>query len=54
MSSVRIVEVIPGKSYIGLEIPNEHRELVVLNDIIESETYDEEISPLNTDAPENI
>ena len=46
VSSVRIVEVIPGKTYIGLEIPNEHRELVVLNDVIESETYDAEDSPL--------
>jgi len=44
--SVRVVEVIPGKSYVGLEIPNEHRELVVLNDVIESETYDDEGSPL--------
>ena len=44
--SVRVVEVIPGKSYVGLEIPNEHRELVVLNDVIESEIYDDEASPL--------
>ncbi|MEJ2115907.1 MAG: DNA translocase FtsK 4TM domain-containing protein, partial [Gammaproteobacteria bacterium] len=44
--SVRVVEVIPGKSYVGLEIPNEHRELVVLNDVIESEIYDDENSPL--------
>ena len=28
--SVRVVEVIPGKSVIGLEFPNEHRELVTL------------------------
>jgi S-DNA-T family DNA segregation ATPase FtsK/SpoIIIE len=44
--SVRIVEVIPGKSVIGLEIPNEHRDLVVLSDILKSRAYDEVASPL--------
>ena len=32
--SVRVVDVIPGKPYIGLEIPNENRELVSLIEII--------------------
>lgn len=44
--SVRVVEVIPGKSYIGLEIPNEHRELVTLGEILRSRQYDELASPL--------
>jgi S-DNA-T family DNA segregation ATPase FtsK/SpoIIIE len=44
--SVRIVEVIPGKSTIGLEIPNEKRELVTLGEIIKSKAYDEMASPL--------
>ncbi len=44
--SVRIVEVIPGKSTVGLEIPNEKRELVTLGEIIKSRTYDEMTSPL--------
>ena len=44
--SVRIVEVIPGKSYIGLEIPNENRELVTLGEILKSKVYDEMSSPL--------
>ena len=44
--SVRIVEVIPGKSVIGLEIPNESRELVCLSEILKSSDYDESSSPI--------
>ena len=44
--SVRIVEVIPGKSTVGLEIPNEKRELVTLGEIIKSRAYDDMTSPL--------
>jgi S-DNA-T family DNA segregation ATPase FtsK/SpoIIIE len=44
--SVRVVEVIPGKSFVGLEIPNENRELVTLGDILQSRAYDELASPL--------
>ncbi|WP_405238901.1 DNA translocase FtsK [Lentisalinibacter orientalis] len=44
--SVRVVEVIPGKAYIGLEIPNESRELVTLGEILRSKVYDEMASPL--------
>ncbi|MEZ5532333.1 MAG: DNA translocase FtsK 4TM domain-containing protein [Steroidobacteraceae bacterium] len=44
--SVRVVEVIPGKSVMGLEIPNEKRELVTLGEIIKSKAYDELGSPL--------
>jgi DNA segregation ATPase FtsK/SpoIIIE, S-DNA-T family len=44
--SVRVVEIIPGKSVIGLEIPNEKREIVTLGEIIKSKPYDEVTSPL--------
>jgi S-DNA-T family DNA segregation ATPase FtsK/SpoIIIE len=44
--SVRIVEIIPGKSTMGLEIPNEVREIVSLGEIIKSKAYDDTTSPL--------
>ena len=44
--SVRVVEVIPGKSVIGLEIPNEYRETVYLSEVLKSEAYDAAKSPL--------
>jgi S-DNA-T family DNA segregation ATPase FtsK/SpoIIIE len=44
--SVRIVEVIPGKSFVGLEIPNENRQLVTLGEILKSRAYDDLSSPL--------
>ncbi|MFA5632384.1 MAG: DNA translocase FtsK 4TM domain-containing protein [Porticoccaceae bacterium] len=44
--SVRVVEVIPGKSVMGIEIPNEHREMVRLSEVLSSSTYDESKSPL--------
>jgi S-DNA-T family DNA segregation ATPase FtsK/SpoIIIE len=44
--SVRVVEVIPGKSTIGLEIPNAVRQVVYLSEILQSEAYDRSSSPL--------
>ena len=44
--SVRVVEVIPGKSVIGLEIPNEHREMVYLSEVLKSEAYEKSKAPL--------
>lgn len=44
--SVRVVEVIRGKSTIGLEIPNENREIVRLSEIIRSKKFADSKSPL--------
>ncbi len=44
--AVRVVEVIPGKSVIGLEIPNEYRETVFLSEVLQSEVYEAAKSPL--------
>ena len=46
MISVRIVEVIPGKSVVGIEIPNEHREMVRLKEILSSAAFQDSASPL--------
>ncbi|QIZ85802.1 cell division protein FtsK [Bermanella marisrubri] len=46
MISVRVVEVIPGKSVMGLEVPNENRAMVFLGDVIASKEYQKNQSPL--------
>ncbi len=52
--SVRIVDVIPGKPYIGLEIPNENRELVTLGEILNSNQYESISSSLALALGKNI
>jgi S-DNA-T family DNA segregation ATPase FtsK/SpoIIIE len=44
--AIRVVETIPGKSCMGLEIPNPHRQVVRLTEILGSETYHSSHSPL--------
>lgn len=44
--SVRVVEVIPGKSTVGIEIPNQHREMVRLSQVFDSEAFRRDDSPL--------
>lgn len=39
MASVRVVEVIPGKPYIGIEVPNEQREMVRLVELLNTAEY---------------
>ena len=46
VSSVRVVEVIEGKSFIGIEIPNETRDLVTLGEILRSRTFEDYSSSL--------
>ncbi|MCF7354532.1 DNA translocase FtsK 4TM domain-containing protein [Vibrio sp. CK2-1] len=43
--AVRVVEVIPGKPYVGLELPNMSRETVYLSDVISSEQFQNTKSP---------
>jgi S-DNA-T family DNA segregation ATPase FtsK/SpoIIIE len=52
--SVRIVEVIPGKPSVGLEIPNEQREMISLSEILQSSEYDEAQSPLTLGLGKDI
>ncbi len=54
VTAVRVVEVIPGKSVVGLEIPNKYRELVLLRDIIESPQYKEAHTPLTLSLGKDI
>ncbi|MGA7440191.1 MAG: DNA translocase FtsK 4TM domain-containing protein [Luteibacter sp.] len=44
--SVRVVDVIPGKNVIGLEIPNTKKQIVYLSEILKSERFDQVKSPL--------
>lgn len=46
VTSVRIVEVIPGKSVIGLEIPNREREMVTLRELLVSGAFEKSKSML--------
>ena len=43
---VRVVEVIPGKPYVGLELPNRYRQTVHLREVIDSEAFHNAGSPL--------
>ncbi len=45
--SVRVVEVIPGKSVVGIEIPNTNRKMVRLTEILSSDTFNNAHSPLS-------
>ena len=46
VKSVRVVDVIPGKSVIGLETPNSTRQMIYLSELLRSKEYDKAASPL--------
>ncbi|MCV9879942.1 DNA translocase FtsK 4TM domain-containing protein [Brenneria izbisi] len=44
--AVRIVEVIPGKTFVGLELPNQHRQTVYLREVLDCARFRDNPSPL--------
>ncbi len=54
VESVRIVDVIPGKPVIGLEIPNNNREMIGLKEILSSETFIQAKSTLSMGLGKDI
>ena len=52
--SVRIVDVIPGKPFIGVEIPNTNREIVYLSEVLRSVEFDKSRSPLTLGLGKSI
>lgn len=47
MASVRVVEVIPGKPYIGIEVPNPKRQMVRLIELLQTEAYQDPTAHLS-------
>jgi len=45
-ADIRIIAPLPGKGTIGIEVPNDKSELVLLRDVLETVEYSEEASPL--------
>ncbi len=46
VTSVRVVEIIPGKTVVGIELPNQNRAMVCLSDVLSAEVYQQAHSPL--------
>ncbi len=44
--AVRVVEVIPGRPYVGLELPNQHRQTVYLREVLDCPAFRDNPSPL--------
>lgn len=45
--AIRVAEVIPGKPYVGIETPNQHRQTVFLRDVLDSDAFMNANSPLS-------
>ncbi|RCV89805.1 DNA translocase FtsK [Billgrantia montanilacus] len=54
VKSVRVVEVIPGRPTVGIEIPNPHRAMIRLREVIDSDRYQQEASPLTMALGQDI
>ncbi|MDR5756289.1 DNA translocase FtsK 4TM domain-containing protein [Caballeronia sp. LZ035] len=52
--SIRVVETIPGKNYMALELPNQRRQTVKLSEILGSEVYANGASPLTMGLGKDI
>lgn len=52
--SIRVVENIPGKPYLGIEIPNQTREVVQLLDVLSAEVYEKSRAPLTVALGKDI
>ena len=54
VTSVRVVEVIPGKSVVGLEIPNKRRQIVYLSEILTAPVYTNSTAPMTVALGKDI
>ncbi|MCL7940667.1 DNA translocase FtsK 4TM domain-containing protein [Halomonas sp. ATCH28] len=54
VKSVRVVEVIPGRPTVGIEIPNPHRAMIRLREVIDSDRYQHEASALTLALGQDI
>jgi len=54
VKSVRVVDIIPGKSVVGIEIPNEEREIVSFREVISSVEFQQSKSPLTVALGKDI
>jgi S-DNA-T family DNA segregation ATPase FtsK/SpoIIIE len=54
LTSIRVVETIPGKNYMGLELPNPKRQIVRLTEILGSKVYNDSHSSLTVALGKDI